>query len=102
MASLGIPFLFPPICLHGEYFGDGDTSPRVVPLAIAADTIAEDDKTLDLTLSEPAGCAALGCGLPTPRPTAFRLDPEVKEEDIGVHLDGRKRPMPLCERKVIA
>ena len=23
MASLGIPFLFPPMCLHGEYFGDG-------------------------------------------------------------------------------
>ena len=23
MASLGIPFLFAPMCLHGEYFGDG-------------------------------------------------------------------------------
>ena len=23
MASLGIPFLFPPMCLQGEYFGDG-------------------------------------------------------------------------------
>ena len=41
----------------------------------------------------------LACGLPTPRPTAFKLDPEVKEEDLGVSVSGRKRPVPLCERR---
>ena len=41
----------------------------------------------------------LACGLPTPRQTAFKLDPEVKEEDLGVRVTGRKRPLPLCERR---
>ena len=41
----------------------------------------------------------LACGLPTPRQTMFRLDPEVKEEDLGAIVPGRKRPVPLCERR---
>jgi len=41
----------------------------------------------------------LACGLPTPRPTLFKLDPEVKEEDIGARMPGRKRPVPLLERR---
>jgi predicted ATPase len=41
----------------------------------------------------------LACGLPTPRITAFRLDPEVKEEDLGIRLPDRVRPVPLAERR---
>jgi predicted ATPase len=41
----------------------------------------------------------LACGVPTPRETVFRLDPEVKEEDFGVAVTGRKRPISLCERR---
>lgn len=40
----------------------------------------------------------LACGLPLPG-AVFKLDPEVKEEDLGVRLDGRKTPAPLCERR---
>jgi uncharacterized delta-60 repeat protein len=41
-------------------FADGDTSPRVIPVPILTDAAPEDDKTVNLTLSEPGGCAALG------------------------------------------
>lgn len=41
----------------------------------------------------------LACGLPTPKDTLFKLDPEVKEEDITVRVDGRVRPVPMCERR---
>lgn len=41
----------------------------------------------------------LACGLPTPRETLFTLDPEVKEEDLGVHVAERKRAVPLVERR---
>jgi predicted ATPase len=41
----------------------------------------------------------LACGLPTPKPTKFNRDPEVKEEDLGARVDGRKRPVPICERR---
>jgi uncharacterized delta-60 repeat protein len=40
-------------------FADGDTSPRVVPVPILADELAEPDKTVTLTLSDPA-CVTLG------------------------------------------
>ncbi len=42
MASLAIPFLFPPICLHGEYFGDGamrQTAPLSPAIHLGADRI---------------------------------------------------------------
>jgi NTE family protein len=42
MASLGIPFLFPPICLHGEYFGDGamrQTAPLSPAIHLGADRL---------------------------------------------------------------
>jgi predicted ATPase len=41
----------------------------------------------------------LACGLPTPRRSVFTLDPEVKEEDVGARLPGRKTPVPLVERR---
>jgi NTE family protein len=42
MASLGIPFLFPPISLHGEYFGDGamrQTAPLSPAVHLGADRL---------------------------------------------------------------
>ena len=42
------------------FFGDGETAPRSVQVPLILDTIAEPDKTLTLTLSDPRGCAALG------------------------------------------
>jgi NTE family protein len=42
MASLGIPFLFPPMSLHGEYFGDGamrQTAPLSPAIHLGADRI---------------------------------------------------------------
>ena len=42
MASLGIPFLFPPMCLHGEYFGDGamrQTAPLSPAIHLGADRV---------------------------------------------------------------
>ncbi len=42
MASLGIPFLFPPIDLHGEYFGDGamrQTAPLSPAIHLGADRL---------------------------------------------------------------
>jgi len=41
-------------------FGDGDSEPREIQLQILSDAVAEPDKTLQLTLSEPGGCATLG------------------------------------------
>jgi hypothetical protein len=42
------------------HFGDGDTEPRVVALPILLDAVDEGDETVELTLSEPGGCATLG------------------------------------------
>jgi predicted ATPase len=43
---------------------------------------------------------ALACGLPTPKGlSAFMLDPEVKEEDVAVRVDGVERLVPMCERR---
>lgn len=42
------------------FFADGDAVPRVVAVPIVQDKIAEPDKTVNLTLSQPGGCAALG------------------------------------------
>ena len=42
MASIGIPFLFPPTCLHGEYFGDGamrQTAPLSPAIHLGADRL---------------------------------------------------------------
>ena len=40
-------------------FADGDTTPRVVPLEILPDALAEDDETVELALSDPR-CTTLG------------------------------------------
>ena len=43
------------------FFADGDTAQRVVEVPIIQDLISgEPDKTVNLTLSQPGGCAALG------------------------------------------
>jgi len=42
------------------FFGDGDAVPRVVTVPIVPDLVDEIDKTVNLTLSQPGGCAALG------------------------------------------
>lgn len=43
------------------FFADGDAVPRVVRVPIIQDLISgEPDKTVNLTLSQPGGCAALG------------------------------------------
>ena len=42
MASLSIPFLFPPTCLHGEFFGDGamrQTAPLSPAIHLGADRL---------------------------------------------------------------
>jgi len=41
----------------------------------------------------------LACGLPIPRASLFKLDPEVKEEDVTVRIDGRITSVSLCERR---
>jgi uncharacterized delta-60 repeat protein len=41
-------------------FPDGDTTPRTVPIEILLDADAEPDRTVNLTLSDPGGCATLG------------------------------------------
>ena len=41
-------------------WGDGDTAARVVPIPIIQDDAPEPDKTVNLTLSNPGGCASLG------------------------------------------
>jgi predicted ATPase len=43
----------------------------------------------------------LACGMPIPRLSLFRLDPEVKEEDLTVRVEQRKMPVTLCERRAL-
>jgi uncharacterized delta-60 repeat protein len=69
------------------FFGDGDDVPRRVEVPIVQDVVGgEPDATVNLTLSEPGGCAALGTPTeavltirdddPAPPPVAdFGLDP---------------------------
>lgn len=42
------------------FFADGDAAPRTVVVPILGDTVAALDRTVNLTLSQPGGCAALG------------------------------------------
>jgi len=42
------------------FFADGDASRRAVVVPIVADQIVESNKTVNLTLSQPGGCATLG------------------------------------------
>ncbi|MEO5881965.1 MAG: Calx-beta domain-containing protein, partial [Caldimonas sp.] len=42
------------------YFGDGDTSPRLVTIPVIDNAFDEPDRNIVLTLSQPGGCAALG------------------------------------------
>jgi uncharacterized delta-60 repeat protein len=42
------------------FFADGDTTSRAVAVPIVQDLLDESDKTVNLTLSQPGGCATLG------------------------------------------
>lgn len=42
------------------YFSEGDDAPRVLEVPLVLDDVAEADKSLTLTLSDPHGCALLG------------------------------------------
>ena len=58
------------------FFADGDAAPRVVEVPIVQDLVAgEPDKTVNLTLSEPGGCAALGS------PTTTQLT--IRDNDVA-------------------
>ncbi len=46
-------------------FADGDTVSRTINVPIVLDTIAEPDKSLTITLSNPRGCATLGASTAT-------------------------------------
>ena len=50
---------YQPLSAH-IHFPDGDTTPRFVPLEVLPNTVAEPDKTVNLTLSDVGGCALLG------------------------------------------
>lgn len=57
--SAGAGSDYTPVSGHVR-FADGDSVPRVIPLPVVADDVVEDDKTIELVLSEPGGCAELG------------------------------------------
>jgi uncharacterized delta-60 repeat protein len=73
------------------FFGDGDTEPRFAQFTALPDTETEPDKTVNLLLSEPGGCATLGAqasavvtlldddDLPPPSSDTF-LDPNFGNE----------------------
>jgi uncharacterized delta-60 repeat protein len=42
------------------HFADGDDAPRVIEVPIVADSLDEPDETVNLSLSQPGGCAVLG------------------------------------------
>jgi hypothetical protein len=42
------------------FFADGDTQPRTMRVALVQNSIAESDKTVEVVLTEPGGCATLG------------------------------------------
>lgn len=67
-------------------FADGDTAPRSVALEILVNSDIEDDRTVNVTLTEPGGCATLGAQAsavltifdddrPAPPPPPSGLDP---------------------------
>lgn len=69
------------------HFGDGDTETRFIEVEILANEDNELDTTVNLTLSEPGGCATLGAqssaqltilddDRPPPKPLPSRLDPD--------------------------
>lgn len=77
------------------FFADGDVSPRVVEIPIVQDNLArEPDKTVNLTLSQPGGCAALGAQANAvltirdddpapPLPPGVFLDPDFGAEGLA-------------------
>jgi uncharacterized delta-60 repeat protein len=42
------------------FFGDGDTEDRLVTVPVVSNRVTQPDRTINLTLSQPGGCAALG------------------------------------------
>ena len=56
-AVTNVDYSAPAVTVH---FGDGDTTTRSVELTALSDAETEPDKTVNLLLSEPGGCATLG------------------------------------------
>jgi uncharacterized delta-60 repeat protein len=56
-AVSGVDYDAPAITVR---FSDGDTTPRLVTINVLSNTAIEADKTLNLTLTNPGGCATLG------------------------------------------
>lgn len=72
-------------------FGDGDTGTRLVEIPAIPDGLVEPDETIQLTLSQPGGCASLG-----PQSTAMLTirtqdppdEPQPGTFTIGGHVTG--------------
>jgi uncharacterized delta-60 repeat protein len=67
------------------YFEDGDTNPRTVPLEILGNDNNESDTTVNLTLSEPGGCATVG---PLSAAVLTILDDDRPPPDTGFTIGG--------------
>lgn len=67
------------------HFADSDAAPRVVPVTIISNQVDAPDKTVNLLLSEPGGCAALG---PQDTATLTIRDDDLPPPGPGGVLDG--------------
>jgi len=90
------------------HFAEGDATPRAVVVPIVVDQIVESNKTVNLTLSQPGGCATLGpqstavltivdddkppppppISLPTGIDTSFGIDGKATLERFGGDRSG--------------
>ncbi len=104
-AVTDVDYTAPAVTVH---FADGDTTARSVELTALADAETEPDKTVNLLLSEPGGCATLGAqasavvtlldddDLPPPSSDTF-LDPTFGTEGkaFAEQFGGSKSAMAL-------
>lgn len=67
------------------HFADADAAPRVVPVAVISNQVDAPDKTVNLMLSEPGGCGALG---PQTTATLTIRDDDLPPPGPGGVLDG--------------
>jgi hypothetical protein len=86
------------------FFGDGDAATRRVAVSLINDLTDEPDKTVNLTLSQPGGCAALGA--PTTAVLTIRDDEVIPQTlfTVGGTVTGLgsvgnmgEPPMPLLD-----
>ena len=125
MASLSIPFLFPPTCLHGEFFGDGamrQTAPLSPAIHLGADrllVIGVRPTHLDLApalrrlrfAADAGAIVRLHAGYPVQRPDIRRpREPGAHQPSFGsggrvdrrapnTHDDDRAQPRPVRARR---